>query len=356
MKTEMEAASYGAVFQILKVDNVIKGKEAEFTKTLEDSGILQDFHLQYVSQATLTKLADMLTEVQRATFLGTLRAYINTKAAATLQTEMEAASYGAAFKILKVENVIKGSERYFAKSLQESGILQDFHIQLVSRATLVNLAVILTEAQRARFVHTLNLIPEEVEVAKIAAIAAVTRQLTFASHGDTNGVLHFIGSQGGTAPYANPHEAGAVVASGSGFSSGSAKDIVARVNSQCYSLDPAAASSWFKFDMGPDRSLIPNHYTFKDGTSCGSVAIRNWRLEGSNDDATWVALRTHSNDTIINAGFAVGSWPITENQGAFRYFRVILTGKDKSQNPGNYLSLCCLELYGKYSWGLGESC
>ena len=176
-------------------------------------------------------------------------------------------------------------------------------------------------------------------------------QFTFSSRGDTNGVFHYIGTQGGTVPYANPHTQGAVEVTVLGTGSGSTIDaIVGRDGSLYYSNN--VSNAYVKVDLGPRRSLIPNHYTFKEG-GFGSY-LRNWQLEGSNNDNTWVTLREHSNDTTISGHYAPGSWSITNPTGAsYRYFRIISTGQNSSYNNSNYgyvLSLCCLELYGKYSF------
>ena len=90
---------------------------------------------------------------------------------------------------------------------------------------------------------------EKAEKDQLAKIAAQTRQLTFSSHTDTYGVFYFIGTKGGTLPYANPHSAGEVVASASSVDAQSiVKDIVGRDNPH------NCTKNHTKVDLGVGRS------------------------------------------------------------------------------------------------------
>ena len=75
--------------------------------------------------------------------------------------------------------------------------------------------------------------------------------------------------------------------------------------------------------------------------------MRNWKIEGSNDNKTWVLLRKHVNDkTMLQKSMSVGTWTIDKNvsQESFRYIRIFQHGR----NSGNHEQVCCagIEMYG----------
>jgi len=93
--------------------------------------------------------------------------------------------------------------------------------------------------------------------------------------------------------------------------------------------------------------LNPNYYTIRDSTSGGDYQLRNWVLEGSNDNSTWDNLRTHTNDSTILTQGVTGSWAV-QADGYYRYFRVRVTGWDRSGT--SYFLFCSgFELYGNLS-------
>jgi hypothetical protein len=186
---------------------------------------------------------------------------------------------------------------------------------------------------------------------------------------DTNGVLHWIGTGEGAHAYANPHgvEGGVVAAMstiGDGLCDPSRFVDHHRIEMQNYTN--SWPNSWMSVDLGPTRLLAVNHYCLRHGFSTGSYALRNWRLEASNDATTWVTLKTHTDDDSIGGtGFATADWavtalstggqPITEFAiedwhltppavERFRYFRIIQFGTNSSN--GGHLNCAGIELYG----------
>ena len=102
--------------------------------------------------------------------------------------------------------------------------------------------------------------------------------------------------------------------------------------------------SWFSFDLGARRSLIPNHYCLRHRSPNGNHVMRSWRFEGSNDGSSWITLRTHQDDTTVPAkANAVGAWSIATGAG-FRYFRLYQTGKNSNDN--DHLMCSNIEIYG----------
>ena len=134
---------------------------------------------------------------------------------------------------------------------------------------------------------------------------------------------------------------------------------------------------WFSIDLKERKALV-THYTLRHVRSallsgtvatalsdvvfvfhfvwCGSweqytswdaEALRNWRLEASNDGHNWVVLRTHTDDNALNGKGSTASWPIErpESKGAFSLFRLYQTGVNS--NAHHYLACSGWEMYGK---------
>ena len=180
--------------------------------------------------------------------------------------------------------------------------------------------------------------------------------LAFESAFDTNGVLHWIGTEGGTRVYANPHTAGRVVAAmssvgGSGTSEYDAPHrFVQHEPDGRRNLTRDIPNSWMSVDLGEGRRLAPNHYCLRHSNNTSSV-LRNWRLEGSNDGAAWTTLRAHNNDATLPSGvrFGTGAWEVEGGGedgrgGGYRHFRILSTG---TNSGGHHYVMCAgIELYG----------
>ena len=178
-------------------------------------------------------------------------------------------------------------------------------------------------------------------------------ELVFESAFDTNGVLHHIATAGGTQPYANPHTARLVVSSAS---SGIRPDhsscchpiilverILATAVCNYTSNEPG---SWMAVDLGVGRALTPTRYCLRSDDH-GRIKIRNWELQGSNDDQEWVTLRKHEGDTSLAAmPMSTADWPIEGPAAAtaYRHFRIFQTGPDS--RGGQNLTCAGIELYG----------
>jgi len=121
---------------------------------------------------------------------------------------------------------------------------------------------------------------------------------------------------------------------------GNPEDFIERGKVHCWTCNEPY--SWFCVDLGPNRALVPNNYTFQYGSSGNYACPRNWTLQGSNtyntsralNDPNWITLRAHTNDTSINSDYYAKSWSINCIQ-AFRYFRIIQTGKNCYRVPPN---------------------
>jgi hypothetical protein len=224
---------------------------------------------------------------------------------------------------------------------------------------------------------------------------------SFKSTFDKGGLLFHIGTNGGSRSYMNPHESCEVTARMSSIDDkGSTKDIErlhgsperfisntlpggdgAARTGQFRKGDPwnrtkDEENSWMSVDIGEGRVLIPKWYVIRHGFGDvgirGEGRLRSWRLEASAenkmnrnieaseepdepDPASWVVLRTHTNDLSLAAGpystadFEIKSCPpATEGAPkgvAFRHFRIVQTGPNSS---GTHHMMCAgFELYGE---------
>ena len=172
-------------------------------------------------------------------------------------------------------------------------------------------------------------------------------QHVFQAPFDTHGVLHHIGTAGGTQPYGNPHTAGTVVASVS--SNADPTKFVQHTHAEpVYNNTSGTANSWMAVDLKTSR-LVPDHYALRHGYgTSGSNVLRNWELQASNDNQTWTTLRRHTNDTsLATQSMSVAAWPLdagTVDGRSFRHFRILQTGKDS--NGHDFLMCAGIELYG----------
>ena len=130
----------------------------------------------------------------------------------------------------------------------------------------------------------------------------VLTQLTLEEPFDCNGVLYYIATGGGERAYANPHEAGLVIAL---MSSMDHKKVHPRRfvqhphnGNSCYNYTDNIPGSWMAVDLR--RSLRPTHYCLRSDRNSGGYKLRNWRLEGSNDGSSWTTLCEHCNDTSLS--------------------------------------------------------
>jgi len=95
------------------------------------------------------------------------------------------------------------------------------------------------------------------------------------------------------------------------------------------------------------RHLAPSHYCLRSGMYDGIHKLRNWRVEGSKDGASWTCLREHVNDSsLADTPFSVAAWPIDNAAAAhFRHFRIRQTGLNSS---GSHHLMCTgIEVYGR---------
>jgi hypothetical protein len=102
-------------------------------------------------------------------------------------------------------------------------------------------------------------------------------------------------------------------------------------------------------DLGAARRLAVDHYCLRHGPTTDAYVLRNWRLEGSNDNTAWVVLKTHTDDQVLSASADLtAAWPVTPPTAeGFRHFQIIQFGRNSGNN--DYLLCAGIELYGTLS-------
>jgi hypothetical protein len=103
-------------------------------------------------------------------------------------------------------------------------------------------------------------------------------------------------------------------------------------------------NSWISFDF-KDRSVSPTHYTINSGNS--GYYLRNWDLEGSNDNSTWQQLDQQNGTSVLNGVSQIHTFTIPESSNLpfFRYIRLRQTNTDIYGD--HYLSMSGFEIFGK---------
>ncbi len=172
------------------------------------------------------------------------------------------------------------------------------------------------------------------------------KMCTYSGLFDTNGVLYWIGTGGGTRGYTNPHTSGDVVVSWSSCLSGSEARCIEHKCGWIWNNTRNEEGSWVCVDLGSSRRLAINYYSLRYGRSDNTgFSICNWELAGSNDQNAWVCLRAHNNDSSLDGAMAEASWAVEGKGEGFRYFRIKMTGKNSDGRY--YLSCAGMELYGR---------
>ena len=173
---------------------------------------------------------------------------------------------------------------------------------------------------------------------------------THASDFDTNGLLYWIGTNGGTAQdWVNPATYGLVVVTSSEGRSlpyGKLEDILSRdANAlNCHTNDDRRA--WFAIDLGV--WLQPTSYTLRHARGYGRSALRSWQLQGSRDGVNWVVLSEHRGDERLGEPGSTATWKIEGGAavaGGVRHIRIQQYGRNASAQT-HYLSLSGFEIYG----------
>lgn len=175
-----------------------------------------------------------------------------------------------------------------------------------------------------------------------AALMMQGRTWVYESDFDTNGLLYWVGTDGRTTPYTNPHTSGKVVVTSS--SGNGKKGFIEHSHLETDVCTANAEGSFVAVQL--PMPMVLHRYTLRHGYDGASFSLRSWNLEGSNDGTEWVVLRQHVGDTSLNGAYATASWDANPDRLAFSHFRILSTGPN-SKGTSHSVDMSGLELYGQ---------
>jgi prepilin-type N-terminal cleavage/methylation domain-containing protein len=199
-----------------------------------------------------------------------------------------------------------------------------------------------------------NSAPSSAASAVVSAVPTNGVALTRASDGDTNGLVHFLGTNGRTSAFANPAGSSLTLSSGSGTTVGSnlldaasgAEKLTDRLNSGRYHSNNNA-NQWVQWTLPAGHSMSVSGVSVQNRPDDPQQYPRSFTLSGSNDGGvTWTPIQMTTN----SAPGSLSTWRYLEaNQGtsaAFSTLRLTHTGVNSSGY--NYFTLGEVEFYGLY--------
>ncbi len=158
--------------------------------------------------------------------------------------------------------------------------------------------------------------------------------------------LYWLGTKRSSATFAEPcQDASLAVATQSDSTHGTGSTAFSRGAVTSNYICAGSQPYWFQIEF-KTVAVQPSYYTFRTDTNGAHHAVRNWKVEASNDGQQWVVLSTHSNDTKLAAqASAAATWPVAKSDGFFRFLRITQTGPNSGGNQ--YFMMCGFEVYGK---------
>jgi E3 ubiquitin-protein ligase HECTD1 len=178
------------------------------------------------------------------------------------------------------------------------------------------------------------------------AVQSLRYRLQYQSDFDTNGMLYWLGTKGGTQPYVNPVDSNAVTDTASSQQDFAAGRFVQHQSDGQNNYTADKPNSWMAVALGGGAQAKVTRYCLRHGCSGSYYVLRHWDLEASTDGRAWTTLRSHRNDeSLAEAGYSTAGWAVEGGKGAFSHFRIRQTGKNS--NGGDTLACAGIELYGE---------
>ncbi len=175
--------------------------------------------------------------------------------------------------------------------------------------------------------------------------------LPYSSDFDEHGLLHWIGTNGLTAPWVNPASSNGLVrvsGTGSGL-----EEICGRQTTSCQTTDEKRA--WVAVDLGV--FVVPTCYSLRCSRAYAKMAPRNWAFlmskTGGPEPSDWDLLYMHVNDESLKEAGGTHTWSLAEaavvrreaEAGGWRYARIQQMGRNQS-GSSYALAVCGFEIYG----------
>ena len=176
--------------------------------------------------------------------------------------------------------------------------------------------------------------------------ANVSVELHLDYPGDQNGLVRYLGSNGGRSKhFLNPHLSGLMcVSSSSPFSpeSDANKLLSHAFHSNLCAHSSMSSNAFWQLDFHP-RELVCLQYVVGVNQSTGFP--RSWRLEGSQDGIEWRDLHVVKNSQFFQRKGQAGAWSIQQPLLEF-FSRIRLTMAGPAADGGTVLNVNYVELYG----------
>jgi hypothetical protein len=179
--------------------------------------------------------------------------------------------------------------------------------------------------------------------------------LTYATDGDTNGLVYYLGTNGLASTFTNPAITGilpVLTSSTEGFTPNNLTD---RIQNEWYSGN--SPGSWAAWDIG-NYTISIQKYTIRSRSTSNTNHPRTWVLEGTNtistttiagfNAATWTTIDSRLTDTTLSTVNQYYTMTANASSNSFRYLRMRNTGVESSGT--NYLVLGEIEFYGTLSF------
>jgi E3 ubiquitin-protein ligase HECTD1 len=176
---------------------------------------------------------------------------------------------------------------------------------------------------------------------------------TYASGGDTNGLLYWLGTNAGDRSFLNPSIDSSttypVVATALNvFSGWNATYVCDRLAPVKLYHSQNVNGSWFKLALDADLSFVLKGYALRNRGDFGNHHLKNYILEGSNNDTAWTEIHEYR-----SASWGTGVWQyfdLPSHGTPYRFFRI---RQDGYSGTSGYYYLCCeeMEVYGELNVG-----
>ena len=177
----------------------------------------------------------------------------------------------------------------------------------------------------------------------LSAGQAGVYHFTYSEDFDENGILYFLGSQGGQKGWKNPALTDEVAVCSSALVKDSTEISYFVGRDTVRLVTKPEDNAWMQVDF-KDKLIQPSYYTLKHYLSWDTECLRNWILQASNDGIHWVTVKKHEEDSALSEKGATHTWPV-QSRGAYRIWRIKQTGLNS--NKHKYLACSGIEFYGQ---------
>ena len=151
---------------------------------------------------------------------------------------------------------------------------------------------------------------------------------------DSNGIIHWLGTNKGTASWINPVDRGlAVVIGTKKLADGQHYNCILGKKAVRCRTD-AMERPYIVIDL-KDIYVKPAKYSLRHYISSNDQALRKWEFQGGKgtrlgSQVEWITLKKHSNDRSLKKKGSTKTWciPATSTGDAFNKFRIMMTGKN----------------------------